>query len=383
MPRRRSSRAKHLHALLLLLVNATAGSPTPEQEPVSQLESKVLYREAKKDVQSGAQDRALERFYHLIHRYPDSQLADLARDDVARIRHLEEKPPVISSSARTGLVSFATLYGTGLGVGTGILAESSSTVFGLGFIAGPTVGIVSGLNRTRDARISDGQASLVALGGTWGAWQGIGSAILLNADEKVTTGAGMIGSTAGLVAARWLIGRTYVTTAEANLIIFGGVWGTWFALSGVKAAGGKGTKPPLASALIGGNVGLMAAALGAQEARMSTHRVRLINLGGIVGVLYGLGAAVLGDLNDQTRPTFGLMFAGGLAGLAAGAYLTRDYDGTQNPLFGATAYGSSGERGERFGWKPPRIVLRPTPAPSPEAAATTVDLSVDLIRLTM
>ena len=65
---------------------------------------------------------------------------------------------------------------------------------------------------------------------------------------------------------------------------------------------------------------------------MSLARARLINIGGIVGTLYGLGASILLDLESEDRTFWSLMGIGGVVGLTAGAYFTRNYD-TQTSSF--------------------------------------------------
>jgi hypothetical protein len=59
---------------------------------------------------------------------------------------------------------------------------------------------------------------------------------------------------------------------------------------------------------------------------MSRARARLINIGGIVGTLYGLGTNLLLDIEPEDRTFWSLMGIGSVIGLTAGAYFTRNYD---------------------------------------------------------
>ena len=59
---------------------------------------------------------------------------------------------------------------------------------------------------------------------------------------------------------------------------------------------------------------------------MSRARARLINIGGIIGTLYGLGANILLDIESEDRAFWSLMGIGSMVGLTAGAYFTRNYD---------------------------------------------------------
>ena len=70
----------------------------------------------------------------------------------------------------------------------------------------------------------------------------------------------------------------------------------------------------------------------------------MINLGGIIGTLYGLGTAILADRHHQARPTFAMMLAGGILGLGAGTYLTVDRDGrVHSAPGGASLQGPDGQ----------------------------------------
>jgi len=109
------------------------------------------------------------------------------------------------------------------------------------------------------------------------------------------------------------------------MINFGGIWGTWFALCGAMAADVEDEDNILASAMIGGDTGLLAIAALSPKLNMSRARARLINIGGIVGTLYGIGTNVLFEIEDK-EDFWGVMGIGGVLGLAAGAYFTRNYD---------------------------------------------------------
>ena len=139
----------------------------------------------------------------------------------------------------------------------------------------------------------------------------------------------MGGGALGLAAASSIVRRTYVTAGEATLVNFGGIWGAWFALCAAKSLEVTDSDALLASAMTGGNLGLLKMGVLAPRLGMSGGRARLVNLGGIVGSLYGLGTAVLADLHHRDRPTYAMMLAGGILGLGAGTWFTRDYEASQ------------------------------------------------------
>ena len=292
------------------------------------LEARIMYEATTKLMGRGEYDEALRRFDWIAANYEESMYSRLARHRKAEIRRMKGVEIAISPPARVGLTVFGTLYATWVGLGTGILAESEELVY-LGMIAGPVVGMKTTLVQTRGAPLGNGQASLLALGGAWGTWQGIGAAVLAGSGYKTVVGASMGGGALGLAAASSIVRRTYVTAGEATLINFGGIWGAWFALCAAKSLEVTDSDALLASAMTGGNLGLLKMGVLAPRLGMSGGRARLVNLGGIVGSLYGLGTAVLADLHHRDRPTFAMMLAGGILGLGAGTWFTRDYEASQ------------------------------------------------------
>ena len=311
---------------LALFLSSGLTMAQESERAVEELEARIIYEAAVKLMTEGVYNQALRRFDRIIEEYGESPYTGLARQKKQEIHRLREVKEIISKRARAGLFVFGTLYGTWLGVGTGIIAESAELACGLGLIVGPLLGFGVALEQTREARISDGQASLIGLGGAWGTWQGIGAALVADSDAKTVLGAGMGGGALGILTSCLLIRKMDVSTGEATMINFGGVWGTWFALCGAEIADVKEGDTILGSAMAGGNLGLLTMGMLAPKMGISGPRARLINLGGIVGSLYGLGTAVLLDVHDRARPTFGLVMAGGVLGLSAGTYFTRDYD---------------------------------------------------------
>ncbi len=299
-----------------------------EAEPPEGLEARILYEATAGLMDRGEYDKALRRLHWITADYKESGYAALARQRRMEIRRMKSVEIAISPPARVGLTVFGTLYATWVGLGTGILAESEELVY-MGMIAGPVVGMITTLDWTRGAPLGNGQASLLALGGAWGTWQGIGAAVLAGSGYKTVVGASMGGGALGLAAASSIVGRTWVTAGEATLVNFGGIWGAWFALCAAKSLEVTDSDALLASAMTGGNLGLLKMGVLAPRMGMSGGRARLVNLGGIVGSLYGLGTAVLADLHHRDRPTYAMMLAGGILGLGAGTWFTRDYEAAQ------------------------------------------------------
>jgi hypothetical protein len=73
-------------------------------------------------------------------------------------------------------------------------------------------------------------------------------------------------------------------------------WGAWLGFVGAVMADAD---DPLPASLIGSDVLLLGAALGARNTGMTSKRVRLMNLGGVLGAVTGSGLGVLGHVEDD------------------------------------------------------------------------------------
>ena len=312
------------------------------ESEIKALEARLIYEEVVKRVVDGEYDTALRRLDWLSTSYPETAHGRLATDKKQEIALLLQQPKPISGMSRAGLVGFGTLYTTWVGVGTLILLDTEEAApYGLVLIAGPLSGLFGSLSLTRESELTDGQASLITLGGTWGIWQAVAAANLANADEKLTVGASMVGGALGLALASSIVRGRDISPGDATLINFGGIWGTWFAICGAMAARNRDQDNSdfiLGSAMMGGNIGLSTMAAWSTRLNMSRARARLINIGGIVGTLYGLGANILLELTSDDRTFWSLMGIGGVVGLTAGAYFTRNYD-TQEGYFTESGMG--------------------------------------------
>ena len=320
---------KIIIVVLLFLCSPPLWTSEIESE-IKGLEAQLIYEDAVEQMVDGEYDKALKRLDWLISVYPETTHGQLATDKREEVAVLLQQPKPISGMSRAGLVGFGTLFTTWLGVGALILADVEDPVpYGLVLIAGPVGGLAGSLNLTRNSELSDGQASLINLGGVWGIWQAVGAAALADASEKPTVYASMVGGALGLALAGSIVRDRDISPGDATLINFGGIWGTWFSICGAMAARDRSSdssKFVLGSAMMGGNIGLLTMAGWSTKLNMSRARARLINIGGIVGTLYGLGASILLDIEPEDRSFWSLMGIGGMVGLTAGSYFTRNYD---------------------------------------------------------
>ena len=312
------------------------------ESEIRSLEAQLIYGDAVKQVADGQYNKAVKRLDWVVSAYPETRYMQLATEKREEVAILLQQPKPISGVSRTGLVGFGTLYTTWLGLGTLILLDvNEPAASGLVLIVGPVSGLLGSLSLTRKSELTDGQASLITLGGTWGIWQAVAAADLANAGEKLGVGASMVGGALGLAVAGSIVKDRDISPGDAALINFGGIWGTWFAICGAMAARDRSSDSNnfvLGSAMMGGNIGLSTMAAWSTKLNMSRARARLINIGGIVGTLYGFGASILLELTSDDRTFWSLMGIGGVVGLTAGAYFTRNYD-TQEGYFTESGVG--------------------------------------------
>ena len=348
------------------------------------LEARLIYEEAVKQVLDGEYDKALSQLDWVISTYPETSHAQLATDKKQEIAILLQQPKPISGISRAGLVGFGTLYTTWIGIGTLILLDvEEAGPYGLVLIAGPLGGVFGSLNLTRESKLTDGQASVITLGGTWGVWQAVGAANLADADEKLTVGASMAGGAIGLALASSIVIDRDISPGDATLINFGGIWGTWFSICGAMAVRDRSRdnrKFILGSAMMGGNVGLLTMAAWLTKLNMSRARARLINIGGVVGTLYGLGASILLDIEPEDRTFWSFMGIGGMVGLTAGSYFTRNYD-TQTGYFTEGGVGLLNFEPDEKRWNLSFPTITISPVSGGDSHIPDIELRTSLVRV--
>lgn len=293
---------------------------------IRQQEARLIYESASRFMDAAEYDKAIRRFDMLSVEYPETEYARLAENRKSEAANLKLTPGPISGMSRASLVGFGTLFTTWLGFGSWILSDSREPeIVGVILILAPLGGLAGSMKLTQNMRLSDGQASLINLGGVWGIWQATGAAFVADVDDDGIIGASMAGGVIGLAISGSIARNRYITPGDATMINFGGIWGTWFALCGAMLANLEDDDDILLSSMLGGDVGLFTAAALLSKLEISRSRARLINLGGVIGTLYGLGANVLFEI-DSKRDFWSVLGIGSILGLAAGTYFTRNYD---------------------------------------------------------
>lgn len=303
----------------------------------------VLLNTAVRFAQEGRADVA-DALYRFISRHFATTTA--ATEARARMAAMGMSPAgaAVQGSGRVELQVWSTLYGLWLGVAIpGAFGADGSSPYGLGLLLGGPGGFLAGKAIARSRPLTEGQARAITLGGTWGTWQGLGWINVLDIGEgyrcdfDVCTNdgnveerfAGMIvGGLAG-IGAGTLLSRRDISPGTATTVNFGALWGTWIGFA-VGYLADLEDDNLLASSLLGGDVGLVGAALMQPAWRMSRSRARLVSIYGVMGGLAGLGADLLIQPDDD-KVSVAIPLLGSVVGLVLGGGMTRDYDRTHEP----------------------------------------------------
>ena len=370
---RRSSLSRPFVVPLLAAVLATglAAAASPALAQVAAADPASVLLEAARGFEAEGRWDVAEALYRLIaERYGTTAAATEARTRLAA-----PPPDVVAGSGSVELRVWMTLYGAWLGVAVpGAFGADSSEPYGVGLLVGGPTGFFAGRALAQSLDLTEGQARAITFGGTWGTWQGFGWREVLNVgvlqecpsgpdfcyDTEDTSeevlAAMVVGGLTGIAVGTLLSGRE-VTAGTGSAVNFASLWGTWFGVAG-------GTlfdledDDLLAATLVGGNVGLVSAALLAPRWNVSRGRARLVSIAGVLGGLAGAGVDLLAK-PDGEKTLIGIPLAGSILGLGIGIATTRGGDGS-------TARGlDAGRDGALFEYRDGGLSLgAPTPVPT-------------------
>lgn len=233
----------------------------------------------------------------------------------------------LDRSGRVELVVFGTGYGILNGALLASIADFGVDGFTLSMLAGGGAGLYVPWQWSKTRPVSDARASLISFSGGWGMWQGMGWMNTLfdepSVDGNITMG--MLAGGAGILATTALTGRHNISAGDASLITTAPAWSSAYWLWVMVLTGTENGRFVLGTTLAAGDIGVAAGVLLADRIEASQGRVRLANLGGIVGGLVG-GAAVALTNVDSPKLGVSVVMTAATLGLGAGWHLTRNYD---------------------------------------------------------
>ena len=317
-------------AICALFFSVTTLAPGGIEAQVTAADSAaVLLQAATAFEQDGQWEVAEALLIHITERYggtpaaltASSRLAAAPADRVGRVSGME-------------LPVFGTLYGLWLGVAVpAVLGTDSEEALGAGLLIGGPVGLFTSRAYQRRKRLTEGQTRAVSWGGIWGTWQGIAVAELLDLGEgsdacfgcvdsgsnsEEVLAAGIIGGLAG-IATGAVIARNPVRSGVASGAQGGSTWASIYGLMGAGLFDADDGDAVLATMLVTGNLGLLAGGALAAKYDVSRPRVRMINLGALVGGFAGLGIDLLVGAEDKSAIAIPMITSLAGLGIAIGA----------------------------------------------------------------
>jgi hypothetical protein len=299
----------------------------PRQE-----EAEWQYRTALKYAARGRYDFSRLAVEDLFAEFSTTAVAEDALEARAAIHRLAETRralflpgSMIERSGRTDLLVFAGSYGLWAGLATpyALKAESAQAYAG-GLILGVPASLAVAHRLSRTGDVSRGRASMISLGGHLGTWQGLGWAALSDAQGERVVGTGLLAGLGGIAAAALLTKDADVTEGHGALSGLSLPWGAWFGLVAGIVAGAEGDRL-LTATLVGSDIAVLGALVGARGSTIGAGRARLISLLGIAGGAFGFGIDLLGEVEEE-EAAFGIAGAGSILGLTLGTRITRGMD---------------------------------------------------------
>ena len=269
--------------------------------------------------------------HDLLLEYPDFpwHREPLAVESGAPVRRFVrlERPP---RSGRTELVLGAMAYGGVVGpLLVGALSGSTRfTQSGQGVatllvssVAGIGAGFAGAFLSTRDG-ISVGTSSLLIGGGAFGSGAGAALALGLRASERSIYGVTLLGGAVGITAAALTAHFGKITAGDAALVNSGGLWGTAGAALLAQSIPFDGQRADISITgwfVLGGTaIGIAAGALSARFLTRTRTEVAIVDLGGLVGTALGFGLGYAVGTNAASSDSLAQGARFGLGGMVLG-----------------------------------------------------------------
>jgi hypothetical protein len=267
----------------------------------------------------------------ITRRYANTPAAEIAARRLAA-----QRASRVEQSGRTELLVFGTTYGLFLGAAIPAAFDSDDPeTYGIGLIVGGPAGFLAARSYAGARSLTEGQARAITFGGTWGAWQGFGWSEVLDIGETelcnefgcydsdqdfpAVVKSTIVGSLVG-IGVGTALSQKNITAGTATTVSFGSLWGSWYG-GGLATMLDIENDDLLTAILVGGNLGIVGAALGAPRWNFSPQRARLISISGVAGLLGGLGLLMI--IQPDGNDAIAVPLATSTLGLALGAHWTR------------------------------------------------------------
>jgi hypothetical protein len=297
------------------------------------LDARVLYVAALRFAADGRYDLANSILDELRRDYParyDSLHAAHVHNEVSFLLDaktgLFRPGTAFDQSGRTDVLVFAGYYGVWLAIGAPIAFDvDSSEGFAAFLVTVPAVSIFIAHKATKNRSVTEADAEMVSLGGWYGTWQGVGWSAVADNEDKQIVAAGLLGGLSGIGIACLVNSQTDLSEGHAALMNSANWWGAWLGLlTGIAINGDNedDSDDVLKNALIGSTLAVAVTAGAASGTTLTERRVRYMNLGGILGAIFGGGVALLAGMEDDAAIAATLGVAS-IAGGYLGVHLSR------------------------------------------------------------
>lgn len=230
--------------------------------------------------------------------------------------------------ARAEFVSFQTLHGIALGVEVcaWVTCDSPSTAVGSVMLGG---GAGLGLSLwASSGGVTPGFAATLNSGAAWGAYHGVMFSLLFPSDDLNPAGSLIISQAAGLGLGALLWNQLHPLGNEVAMANSFGGWAAAFTLMGFAAGEFEASAESTAATMLAvTDLALVGGALLSQSKPVSRSRLMVIDSGGILGALTGMGLYFIAD-PYPSKPVGPMLtgMLGSAAGLGLATFFTRNWD---------------------------------------------------------
>jgi hypothetical protein len=312
-----------------------APAPAPVTEPAPPPPAPVAtdpawdaYDDAFARAAKGDKDGAKARLAEIAARWPAHPASSRATALAARLA----EPPAERHGdrvARGELVFWSTVGGVFAAANLCVVAQCSTDREYAAVYSGTIAGALALSLAASRHGVEQGEAQLYNSAQTWGSWNalGVNDGFSENSDEAAVS---LVGQGAGVLAGIGLWQTWRPTAGDVALTNTFFLWGSVMTMWGHLAVDAE---PSLRRIVVLGDASIVAGALLSTQVKMSRGRTLLIDVGGVLGMLFGSLIAVgASDNGDGSETTFGTsLFIGTGAGLGLAALFTKDWDAPKAP----------------------------------------------------